>query len=979
MTAPVTRLLKLMKGEELRQLCRDLELSPTGNASELMKRLRSKLIRVHDGDEEDAARNLMQDSIVPVDEWRERLFKTTGQKPGRSYDALVDFVVQWAEGLLDDDDGEDFQLPSDFDPAPAPVPPHAQRSPPSGSAPGTSAPTTADIFGGIAKYFDRNAGLGDRIKTVFQFKLKNPDATWTIDLSSGNGTVGRGETTAPGCTIEMADADFREMCAGQVDANTLFYRGKMEIRGNILASQKLDFLRRVDPNDIRDVAQLRAAGWVASALAPPGHLAASDRANRQPNLGIFPTDGAAPPELKDYQRQAVDALARLTPHDPARRGGILCLPTGGGKTKTAVWWAMEHVIARGGRVLWLAARQELVDQAHDTFVHHAPLAHRTRPAGLRVRRIVAGSEEAFDGDVVVASVQTLQKRVFQGSNRLGDVSAIIFDEAHHAPAPTFAELLRNLGYESRLLVGLSATPTRTAESERPALKRLFPAGVVFQVPYETLMHRGYLAHPVQHVVSVDGEDALVLDADEIAHVSMWHDLPQSALSRLASSEKRLRTVADYIARRKEELKPMLVFAINQPHARALQHALHQRNVKSACVLDGTANRAQLVDALRNRQLDALVNVQVLTEGTDIPALNGVVITRPTMSRSLYQQMVGRGSRGPKLGGTEKFFVVDFTTNLSQFGNLLAYLYALETELPREVFTAPSSPTLQPTPTSAFAVPSMSPEVRAALDAALSDLRSGDPGAPDLPVAGWYTFPVGPHHAERAEEMLIFEPDRSAVASAVRQLEARNLRTMTEDQAQEVTFGVWNRELFARAVSLRKFLTLGEALRMGRPVAYVPSATLFDVAPIPDDHNVDATFSDDGPPAVHTTRLPLWLAAHFQRGGILTIDWEGETRLGIEQVGPGLVGLLGRFGTPPHARDVYRVDVETQRDGEHEVLTLVARVDASRNQAVVQELAVKVPEAESARFTDVVIRTAAGAENVVAGEVRRSEQPRADMG
>ncbi|MBX7193274.1 MAG: SCP2 sterol-binding domain-containing protein, partial [Sandaracinaceae bacterium] len=145
-----------------------------------------------------------------------------------------------------------------------------------GAGAGTSVePTSADVFGGIAKYLAKSGGQGDKIKTVFQFKLKNPDATWTIDLASGDGKVGQGETAPPGCTLEITDADFMDMCTGKADAMKLFTGGKLKITGNIMASQKLDFLKKVDPNDVMAAAQKRSGGAASTSAATGAGAGAS--------------------------------------------------------------------------------------------------------------------------------------------------------------------------------------------------------------------------------------------------------------------------------------------------------------------------------------------------------------------------------------------------------------------------------------------------------------------------------------------------------------------------------------------------------------------------------------------------------------------------------------------------------------------------------------------------------------------------------
>jgi hypothetical protein len=115
-------------------------------------------------------------------------------------------------------------------------------------------------------------------------------------------------------------------------------------------------------------------------------------------------------------------------------------------------------------------------------------------------------------------------------------------------------------------------------------------------------------------------------------------------------------------------------------------------------------------------------------------------------------------------------------------------------------------------------------------------------------------------------------------------------------------------------------------------------------------------------------LPIWLAANLQRGGILEIEWEGTTRLGIEKHGPGLVGLLGPIRTPAHERQPCNVDLEMKTEGDHQVLCLVARGTVT----AAAEIMVKIPASESSRFTDVVIRHTTGEETAFAGHVRHRD-------
>jgi 3-hydroxyacyl-CoA dehydrogenase/3a,7a,12a-trihydroxy-5b-cholest-24-enoyl-CoA hydratase len=135
---------------------------------------------------------------------------------------------------------------------------------PAGSAP-AAMPISADIFGGIAAYIAKNSDAVGKVKTVYCFKLKGPDSSWTLDLKNGSGSVSAGEVGTADCTLEISDADFMDMCTGKADAMKLFTTGKLKITGNIMASQKLEFLKQIDPSDVIAAMQKRTGGGAATA------------------------------------------------------------------------------------------------------------------------------------------------------------------------------------------------------------------------------------------------------------------------------------------------------------------------------------------------------------------------------------------------------------------------------------------------------------------------------------------------------------------------------------------------------------------------------------------------------------------------------------------------------------------------------------------------------------------------------------------
>ena len=131
----------------------------------------------------------------------------------------------------------------------------------------SSEPISADVFEGIKGHFAASADAVKRIGKVFQFQLTNPTSKWTLDC--GNAAVGAGETAKPDCTLQLTDADFMDMCTGKADPMKLFSSGALKISGDLMASQKLDFLQKMDPQLVMNAAKARAgAGGGGGAAAP---------------------------------------------------------------------------------------------------------------------------------------------------------------------------------------------------------------------------------------------------------------------------------------------------------------------------------------------------------------------------------------------------------------------------------------------------------------------------------------------------------------------------------------------------------------------------------------------------------------------------------------------------------------------------------------------------------------------------------------
>jgi 3-hydroxyacyl-CoA dehydrogenase/3a,7a,12a-trihydroxy-5b-cholest-24-enoyl-CoA hydratase len=142
--------------------------------------------------------------------------------------------------------------------------PKPKAAPAAAGATQAAVPNSADIFRAIGGFVAGNPATAEKVKTTFLFKLSNPDSTWTIDLSTPPGAVHDSAVGKAACTLEISDADFMAMATGQADAMKLFSTGKLKISGDVMASQKLGFLKKITPEMVLAETKRRTAGRATS-------------------------------------------------------------------------------------------------------------------------------------------------------------------------------------------------------------------------------------------------------------------------------------------------------------------------------------------------------------------------------------------------------------------------------------------------------------------------------------------------------------------------------------------------------------------------------------------------------------------------------------------------------------------------------------------------------------------------------------------
>jgi superfamily II DNA or RNA helicase len=409
-----------------------------------------------------------------------------------------------------------------------------------------------------------------------------------------------------------------------------------------------------------------------------------------------------PREPHPYQRQAWDRLtAKLAEFQTTRVfRGLLVMPTGSGKTFTLVRWLVECVISKGGRVLWVAHRYELLEQAAEAFDRAIYLAEpNDRPVR---RRIVSGrhcssSEICPDDDILICSVASLARRPDIVDKVLSD-HFLVIDEAHHAPAKSYRDLIQRVNSQaSKRVLGLTATPTRTVESERPELSRLFGQEPLYEVRVRNLIDQQYLAMPVPIRVQTKTDVERGITPEDLEHMVQYRDLSEEWKDRIAKLESRNQTIVKHYVDNRETYKKTLIFAINVLHAYLLESAFKEKDVEVGCITSyryigdpddapEAADHKAILERFRDRDsgLDVLINVMILTEGVDVPGIQTVFLARPSQSEILLRQMIGRALRGPKAGGTSDAYLVSFEDHWERFRDFESPFERLPDIFPPEV-------------------------------------------------------------------------------------------------------------------------------------------------------------------------------------------------------------------------------------------------------------------------------------------------------
>lgn len=334
-------------------------------------------------------------------------------------------------------------------------------------------------------------------------------------------------------------------------------------------------------------------------------------------------------QLRPYQQEARAAIQKEW--TDGKKKTLLVLPTGCGKT-IVFSKVIEDRVRKGERVLVLAHRGELLDQASDKLQKSTGLKTATEKA-----------EQTSLGSffrVVVGSVQTLQQEKRLSKFPPDFFDTIVVDEAHHCISNGYQRVLKH--FEEANVLGVTATPDR---GDMRNLGSYFES-LAYEYTLPKAIKEGYLT-PIKALTI-----PLKLDLSTVKQQS--GDFSTRDLG--TALDPYLENIADEMIKYCSNRKTVVFLPLVKT-SQKFKDILNERGFKAAEVNGSSDDRAEILEDFENDKYNVLCNSMLLTEGWDCPSVDCIVVLRPTKVRSLYSQMVGRGTR--LFEGKTELLLLDF--------------------------------------------------------------------------------------------------------------------------------------------------------------------------------------------------------------------------------------------------------------------------------------------------------------------------------
>lgn len=316
--------------------------------------------------------------------------------------------------------------------------------------------------------------------------------------------------------------------------------------------------------------------------------------------------------------------------------GIVILPTGTGKTFLSAFDTLKAT----GRILFIVHRIDILTQSREAFEKVYPKAS----LGLLTGTI---KENVKESKILFASKDSLRSPEVLTSFDKDEFDYIIVDEVHHGQAPTYQLVLKY--FEPKFfMLGLTATPDRM---DRKDIFELFDYQKVFEYSLTDAIENGFLV-PYSYYGLHDN-----IDYTKIKHNGIKYNVADLD-DKLIIKERNEKIFEEYVS--KGNLNKALGFCCSVKHANAMAKFFSERGVPSVAITSESPNRDQLLKGFRENKYTVAFTVDLFNEGVDFPDLRVLLFLRPTESKTIFFQQLGRGLR--LCNGKENAVVIDFIGN-----------------------------------------------------------------------------------------------------------------------------------------------------------------------------------------------------------------------------------------------------------------------------------------------------------------------------
>ena len=347
---------------------------------------------------------------------------------------------------------------------------------------------------------------------------------------------------------------------------------------------------------------------------------------------------------------------------------IIQVPTGGGKTKIGMELVCNELnLEKDKKILWVADRRELCEQATDAF---GKVWRHKGKKKITLNRCWENFNLISNIKGSTLIVATIDKILSAKSKNVRiDADIIIFDEAHHASAPKYHSAIIHASKSGTRAIGLTATPGRSYEDEEEneELSEMFD-DILLRIPKTLTKNKGAIAYlqsigvlskPIRKpeiIIPTKNFLKKIFTDKELEKLEKKTDYSLKDLEKIGKNHVRNIIIINKLVEIAKTGKQILFFGTSVAQSRLMYAAMKHLGFSGAHIDANTVTefRRESIQKFKNSKIQILFNNQVLATGFDAPAVEVLFIARPTKSPVLLLQMIGRGMRGENVGGTKTF-------------------------------------------------------------------------------------------------------------------------------------------------------------------------------------------------------------------------------------------------------------------------------------------------------------------------------------